>query len=125
MHDWKEMAEFVGKQLVENGQEKILHRIFDGLTSNFVLDVADFKESQEHQLIHLVWRRFPRNRSAVEGLMTTCPTQTEILSSPVSTQTEIFNISDMDCLLATNMRGFFDGNELPFDDAGYTSNCST
>ncbi len=50
MHDWKEMAEIVGRKLVENGQEGILHRLFDGLTSNFVLDVADSKQSQE--LIH-------------------------------------------------------------------------
>ncbi len=110
------MAEIVGRKLVENGQERILHRIFDGLTSNFVLDVADSKQSQEHQLIHLVWRRFPRNRTAVEGPKTTCP---------ISTQTEISNISDMDS--ATDIRGLFGGNEsvLISDDAGSTSDCST
>ncbi len=74
------MAEIVGRILVENGQERILHRIYDGLTSNLILDVADSKQSQEHQLIHLVWRKFPRNRYAVEGPKTT---------SPSSTQTEV------------------------------------
>ncbi|MCP3666916.1 MAG: hypothetical protein GY696_31220, partial [Gammaproteobacteria bacterium] len=45
----------------------------------------------------------------------------------ISTQTEISNISDMDCLLATDMRGLFNGNESASisDDAGCTSDCST
>ncbi len=78
------MAEIVGRILVENGQERILHRIYDGVTSNLILDVADSKQSQEHQLIHLVWRRFPRNRTVMEGPKTTCP---------ISTQTEVdFNM---------------------------------
>ncbi len=97
------MAEIVGRKLVDNGQERILHRIYDGLTSDFILDVADSKQSQEHQLIHLVWRRIPRNRSAVQWPKTTCPgsTQTE-----ADFNVDLYKISensinsDTDCLTA-------------------------
>ncbi len=57
----------MGRKLVENGQERILQRIFDGVNSNLVLDVSDFKESDNHKL-HLVWRKFPRNKCSTEGL---------------------------------------------------------
>ncbi len=67
MHDWMEMAEIVGRKLVENGQERILQRIFDGVNSNLVLDTSDFKESDSHKLLHLVWRKYPRNRPPTEG----------------------------------------------------------
>ncbi len=53
------MAVVVGENLAENGQEKILQRIYDGVNSNLCLDVSDFKESDNHKLLHLVWRRFP------------------------------------------------------------------
>ncbi len=75
-----EMVEIVARKLVENGQERILQRIFDGVTSNLILDVSDYKESHEHKLLHLVWRKFPRNTSTTEG-------QKTIISS--STQTTV------------------------------------
>ncbi len=75
------MAEVVGRKLVENDQERILQRIFDGVNSNFVLDISDFKESHEHKLLHLVWRKFPRNyRPPTDG-------QKTIISN--STQTDV------------------------------------
>ncbi len=80
MHDWEEMASVVGRKLVENGQTRILQRIYDGITSNWVLDVADDKGSMNHLLIHLVWRKFPRNRHPTED-RSTVPTQTEEGSS--------------------------------------------
>ncbi len=117
------MAEIVGRKLVEGGQERILHRIYDGLTSNFILDVADSKQSQEHQLIHLVWRRFPRNRSAVQWPKTTCPG---------SIQTEVdFNVglykisgnsinSDTNCLTAVG-KGPPDQREFSDEDNSASS----
>ncbi len=85
MYDWAEMASVVGRKLVENGQTRILQRIFDGVTSDWVLDVTDFKESNNHQLIHLVWRKFPRNRHSIEGQTTTATlsTQTDKVPCPV------------------------------------------
>ncbi len=84
MIDWKEMAELVGRKLVENGQERILQRIFDGVTSDLILDVSDYKESQEHRLLHLVWRKFPRNRRTTDEQKTNVPnsTQTDEFSTP-------------------------------------------
>ncbi len=64
------MAEIVARKLVENGQERILQRIFDGVTSDLTLDVSDYKESDEHKLLHLVWRKFPRKRSTAYGQKT-------------------------------------------------------
>ncbi len=68
MYDWMEMAEIVGRKLVENGQERILQWIFDGVNSNLVLDISDFKECDNHKLLHLAWRKFPRNKCLTEGL---------------------------------------------------------
>ncbi len=48
MYDWMEMAEIVGRKFVESCQDSILQRIFDGANSNLVLDVSDFKESDNH-----------------------------------------------------------------------------
>ncbi len=85
----------------------------------------DFKESHEHKLLHLVWRRFPRNRSAAEGPKTNCP---------ISKQTEVdlniglFKIpensinSDTNCCSATG-KGPSDQREL-FDPDNSTSSCS-
>ncbi len=67
MHGWMEMAVVVGRKLAVNGQERLLQRIFDGVTSNLFLDVSDFKESDDHTLLRLVWRKFPRNRLSTEG----------------------------------------------------------
>ncbi len=82
MHDWEDMASIVGRKLVENGKSRILQRIYDGITSNWVLDVADDKGSLDHLLIHLVWRKFPRNRHLTEEQQPTVSTQTEEASSP-------------------------------------------
>ncbi len=81
MHDWEQMASFVARKLVENGQTRILQRIYEGMTSDWILDVADGKSSMEHQLIHLVWRKFPRNQHSMEDLHPTVSTQTEEASS--------------------------------------------
>ncbi len=80
MCDWEEMSSVVGRKLVENGQTRILQRIYDGVTSNWVLDDADDKGSINHQLIHLVRRKFPRNRHPTED-RPTVSTQTEEGSS--------------------------------------------
>ncbi len=78
MHDWQEMAGAVCRKLVEKGQTRILQKIYEGVTSGWVLDVADDKSSIDHHLIHLVWRKFPRNRhSAEERRPTAVSTQTE------------------------------------------------
>ncbi len=78
MFDWEKMASVVARRLVEDGQTRILQRIYEGVTSNWDLDVADDKSSKDHSLIHLVWRKFPRNRHPSE----------ERRSTAVSTQTE-------------------------------------
>ncbi len=83
MYAWAEMATAVGRKSVENGQTRILQRICDGVTSDFFLDIVDYKESDHHKLLHLVWRKFPRNQHSTEGQRTTATlsTQTEEASS--------------------------------------------
>ncbi len=83
MYDWAEIASVVGRKFLENGQERILHMIYDGVTSGLILDVYDFKESDNHKLLHLVWRRFPRSHHSSEGQRTiaSLSTQTEVTSS--------------------------------------------
>ncbi len=68
---------------MENGQERILQRIYDGVSSNMVLDVSDFKESDNRKLLQLVWRTFPRNRDATERqrAIKSMSTQTEEVSN--------------------------------------------
>ncbi len=109
-----EMAEIVGRKLLENGQKRILQRIFDGVNSNFVLDISDFKESHEHKLLHLVWRKFPRNKSSSEGLKTTISdsTQTNEDIRPGLQKISRNSItSNTDCLLGTDMRRLFEVDE--------------
>ncbi len=77
------MAAVVGEKLVENGQERILHRIFGGVTSGMILVVSDFKESDNNKLLHLVWRKFPWNRHSTE--------RKRAIAS-LSTQTEEFRV---------------------------------
>ncbi len=77
MYDWSEMAEIVARKLVENGQGRILQRIFHGATSIVILDVSDYKESDEHKLLYLVWRKFPRNRRATDGQKTNISNSTQ------------------------------------------------
>ncbi|MCP3661972.1 MAG: hypothetical protein GY696_05655, partial [Gammaproteobacteria bacterium] len=84
------MAEIVVRKLVENGQGRILQRLFDGVTSNLTLDVSDYKESDEHKLLHLVWRKYPRKRSpAYDQKLTTSnftqTTEMTNISSPILT----------------------------------------
>ncbi len=79
MYDWAEMANEVGRKLFEKGQTRILQRLYDGVTSDWFLDVMDSKQSNNHQLIHLVWRKFPRNRH---------PTEEGRPTASLSTQTE-------------------------------------
>ncbi len=67
------MAEDVGLKLVENDQKRILQQLFDSVTSNLYLDVPDFKESDNHKLLHLVWRKFTRNRCPTDGQKTIIP----------------------------------------------------
>ncbi len=77
MYNWQKMASDVCRGLVENGQSRILQRIHEGISSDWVLDIADAKSSIDHHLIHLVWRKFPRNRhSAEERRLTAVSTQT-------------------------------------------------
>ncbi|MCP3662362.1 MAG: hypothetical protein GY696_07680, partial [Gammaproteobacteria bacterium] len=128
MGDWMAMAEVVGRKLVESGQERILQRIFDGVNSNFVLDISDFKESQEHKLLHLVWRKFPRNRPPTDGqrTITTHSTQTEGVSAAgLNKISKSSIISDTDCFPASGLKGLFDANEsAPISDAGWTFDSS-
>ncbi len=44
------MAEIVARKLVENGQERILQRLFDGVTSDLTLDVSDYKETRAQDI---------------------------------------------------------------------------
>ncbi len=129
MDSWKKMAEFVGKKLVDNCQERILQRIYDGVNSNFVLDISDFKESDSHKLLHLVWRKYPRNRPPMDGQKSIIShsTQTEGVSGPgLNKIPKNSSISDTDSLSASDMRGLFDGKEsASISDAGWTSDCST
>jgi len=78
------MAECLAKNLVENGQERILLRLYESVGSGFSLDVADFKESIDHKLLHLVWRKGPGNLkinpitcSTAVGMLPSLPTQTK------------------------------------------------
>ncbi len=128
MYDWNEMAEFVGRKLVENGQERILQRIFDGVNSIFVLDISDFKESDNHKLLHLVWRKSPRNKSSTEGLKTTISDSTQtnedIRPGPLHVSRN-YVASNSDCLSRTDLRDLFDMNEsVSNSESGSTSDGS-
>ncbi len=123
-----EMADVVGRKLVENDQKRILQGLFDGVTSHLYLDVSDFKESDNYKLLHLVWRKFPRNRCPTDGQKTTISdsTQTDEGSRPglLKFSKNSFT-SDNDCLLTTDMKGLFDANEsASISDTGSTSDGS-
>ncbi len=122
------MAEVIARKLVENGQEKILQRIFDGVNSNFVLDSFDFKESHHHQLLHLVWRRFPRNGCPTGGQKTTISDSTQTdegLRPGVLKISKNTFTSDKDCFSASNMEGLSDENDsAPSSHSGSTSDGS-
>ncbi len=129
MYDWEKMASVVARKLVQNGQTRILQRIYEGITSNWDLDVADEKSSMDHLLIHLVWRKFPRNRRPpMDGQKTKIShsTQTEeVLELGLKKTSKTSIISDTDCLSASDMMGLFDANESDFiSDADWDSDCS-
>ncbi len=117
---------------MENGQKRILKRIYDGVTSDLFLDVSDFKESDSHKTLHLVWRKFPRNRHSTEGQTTTMTlsTQTDKVPSAVldssaelgselelDSSAELTRPSrnsfalDMDCLSVTDKRRLFNADK--------------
>ncbi len=106
------MAELVGRKLVENGQQRILQRLFEGVTSDMILDVSDSKDSQEHKLIHLVWRKFPRNRPIDE--------QKTIISHSTLTE-EVFGPG----LNKFPKKSFISHADASTSDAGWTSDCSS
>ncbi len=128
MHDWMEMAESIGRKFVENGQERILQRIFDGVNSDFFLDTSDFKESDQHKLLHLVWRKFTRNKCPTEGLKTTTSdsTQTAVELRHKISDDFIFPgnsnqtlTSNTDWFQTRDMRGPFDANKPAFTSDSY------
>ncbi len=92
------------------------------------LDVSDFKESDNHKLLHLVWRKFPSNRCPTDGQKTTISdsTPTDEGSRPGVLKISKNSLSsDKDCLSATDMRGLFDANESASNfDSGSTSDGS-
>ncbi len=130
MYDWAEMANEVGRKLVEKGQTRILQRIYDGVTSNWILDVADDKGSINHQLIHLIWRKFPRNQhSAEERRPTAVSTQTEeessnaLLRLGVGTSADLTGLSkknlEKNCYSGSDMGRFFEAeNTSSLSDEG-------
>ncbi len=115
------MAEVIGRKFVENGQQRILQRIFDGVNSDFVLDTSDFKESDQHKLLHLVWRKFPRNKCPTEGLKTTISDSTQTAVELRHKISENFIIpvnskksppSDTDWVKTRDMRGPLGANDF-------------
>ncbi len=133
MYDYEAMASVVGKKLVENGQTRILQRIYDGVTSNWALDVADDKASINHQLIHLVWRKFPRNQHPSEERRPTAvsSTQTEEGSSPVLGLDSSAGLSrpprkilEKDCYSSSDLGNLFETkSNSSCSDAGSSSDC--
>ncbi len=130
---WEEMASVVARTLVENGQTRILQRIHEGLTSNWVLDIADAKSSIDHHLIHLVWRKFPRNRhTAEERRQTDVSTQIEkdssaelgCLGSSAGLTRPSKKISNQACYSSSDLGNLFASESAPTSDAGWTSDCT-
>ncbi len=130
----------MGRKLVENGQTRILQRIYEGVTSNWVLDIADDKSSIDHHLIHLVWRKFPRNRHSVEERRPTAvTTQTEEdLSASLGPSTsarltrlplhfgprKIFDQQPIESHSGSDLNNLFATECASTSDAGWTSDCS-
>ncbi len=125
------MAEIVMKELVENGHERILQRLYDGVTSNLTLDVSDYKESDEHKLLHLVWRKYPRKRSLAYGqkpITSNSNQTTEMMNISSSAQTALdpnvslfstppanSTIPNVNCLPAVE-KGLLQQSELDYSD---------
>ncbi len=129
MHDWEKMASVVARKLVENGQTRILQRIYDGITSNWDLDVADDKSSMDHLLIHLVWRKFPRNRHPTEERRSMAvSTQTEEGSKSLDQQaieeesSKSLDQQAIDCYSGSDFGKLFEAeNNTSYSDAGSSS----
>ncbi len=124
MYDWSEMAVLVGKKLAENGQERILQTIYDGVSSNLVLDVSDLKESDNHKLLHLVWRKFLRNRHATKGqrAIKSMSTQTkEVLNVGLTRILRKSLASDATSSSVTDLGRLFDVDEPASDSASVSS----
>ncbi len=150
MYDWEKMASVVARRLVEDGQTRILQRIYEGVTSNWDLDVADDKSSKDHSLIHLVWRKFPRNRHPSEERRSTAvSTQTEEGSSATLGSEEgssamlglatsagltrlplkfgprkILDQQSIEIYSGSDLGNLFATESIPTSDAGWTSDCS-
>ncbi len=129
-HEWEEMASIVARKLVSNGQTRILQRIYEGVTSNWAFDVADAKSSINHHLIHLVWRKFPRNQHlSEERRPIAVSTQTEEGSSAVlglDTSAGLFRppikILEKNCFSSSDLGNLFETkNNTAFSDAGSSS----
>ena len=60
------VAPAIGRYFVEIGEERILHRLHEAVTSGLTFDIGDYKESREHKLLHLVWRKEPRTNIPVD-----------------------------------------------------------
>ncbi len=136
MYDWEEMAGVVARKLVESGQSRILQRIYDGVTSNWVLDVADDKSSLDHHLIHLVWRKFPRSQHPSEerrptAVSTQTDEQTDEASSAVlgldasaGLSRPLRKILEKDCYSSSDLGNLFETkNNTSCSDAGSSSDC--
>ncbi len=128
-HDWEEMASVVARKLVEDGQTRILQRIYEGVTSDWDLDVADAKSSKDHSLIHLVWRKFPRNRHTTEERrLTAVFTQTEEGSKSLDRQaieevcSKILDQQAIERYSGSDLGKLFEAeNNTSFSDAGSSS----
>ncbi len=134
------MAGAVCRKLVEKGQTRILERIYEGVTSNWVLDVADDKSSINHQLIHLVWCKFPRNQhSTEERRPATVSTQTEEGSSALlglGTSAgltrlplnfgprKILDQQPIECYSGSDLGNLFASESAPTSDTGWISDCT-
>jgi len=57
------VAPAIGRYFMEIGEERILHRLHEAVTSGLTFDIGDYKESRDHKLLHLVWRKEPRTKT--------------------------------------------------------------
>jgi len=67
MADWMSVACDIGRYFVEIGEERMLRRLHEAVTSGLTFDIGDFKESRDHKLVHMVWRKEPRNPDIPAG----------------------------------------------------------
>jgi len=67
MADWMSVAHDIGRRFVEIGEERILNHLHGALMSGLTFDVGDYKDSRDHRLLHLVWRKEPRNLDIPAG----------------------------------------------------------